>query len=65
MGRFTMISLTSSLLIDILTLATTSKSMIHDRLSAKINRHTDVADAHALMLQMPFTDVADAQLIML
>lgn len=65
MGRFTMISLTSSLLIDILTLATTSKSMIHDGLSAKINRRTDVADAHPLMLQMQFTDVADAQLIML
>ena len=65
MTRLAMISLTSLLLIDILTLVTTSKRMIHDRLSAKINWRTDVVDAHSLMLQTPFTDVADAQLIML
>lgn len=54
MTRFTIISLTSLLLlIGILTLAPSSNRMIDDRLSAKIDKRNDVADVHTLMLQVP------------
>ena len=54
MIRFTIMSLMSLLLlIHNLTLAPSWKRMIHDGLSAKTGKRTDVADAHVLMLQMP------------
>ena len=53
MAHFTMTSLMPlMLLIDILTLSPSSKRMIHDGLSAKIDKRADVADAHTLMSQM-------------